>query len=394
MAREYSDDTATRNTGGELSYFTRGTMVPEFEDPLWQLDIGGISQPVKSRYGYHIIRLDDKRERENYSAPEDEEEIFYVKRQLFMAHGDSGRIVWDRQLENLKKTYGFELEKQNILNIATVITQKFYQGETGYDTFSDDQLNMTLASWRGGGLTVRDMFSSEPDRLNRLLVRYKQAQFVEQDVTSEGVRRLILADARAMGIGRDPYIVELVDNFRNMQLLQEIEKREVSDKSEASLEEAKAYYDANPEKFQQPAEIELWEIFVSDEAQARDLAERARNGENFEKLARNFSQDKKYRAKSGYLGYLSSGARGLITREAFSLGPGQKIGGPLKYRNGWVIFMTGRKKEATLRPFEDVDNRARSLIKRERLEERRRVWEDSLRSAYTVEVDTIKMKEV
>jgi parvulin-like peptidyl-prolyl isomerase len=206
------------------------------------------------------------------------------------------------------------------------------------------------------------------------------------------VRRLILADARELGIDKEGYIQNLVREFKETQLLQFIEKQEVSDKSDATLEEAKSYYDANPEKFLKPAELELWEISVDNEDFAKILADRTRKGESFEKLARQYSQDKRYQPKGGYLGFLASGARGTVTREAFALGPGNKIGGPLKYRNGWVIFKTGRKKEAVLRPFEEVDNRARSLIKRERLNDRRLFWEDSLKNAYTVVVDTVKLR--
>ncbi|MDP2684713.1 MAG: peptidylprolyl isomerase [bacterium] len=58
-AAEYSED-VTADSGGELGYFTRGQMVPEFEAAVLALEVGEISDVVKTDYGYHIIKLIEK----------------------------------------------------------------------------------------------------------------------------------------------------------------------------------------------------------------------------------------------------------------------------------------------------------------------------------------------
>lgn len=57
LAKEYSTDTANAANGGELGTFSKGQMVKEFEDAVFSLKEGEISDPVKTQFGYHIIKL-------------------------------------------------------------------------------------------------------------------------------------------------------------------------------------------------------------------------------------------------------------------------------------------------------------------------------------------------
>lgn len=57
IARENSDDIGSRTDGGETGFFSRGVMAPEFEDAVFAMNEQDISEPVRTEFGFHIIRL-------------------------------------------------------------------------------------------------------------------------------------------------------------------------------------------------------------------------------------------------------------------------------------------------------------------------------------------------
>ncbi len=61
LARIHSDDSGSAPEGGDLGWFSRGQMVPEFDEAVFDLEAGSISDPFQTEFGWHVVRLEEKR---------------------------------------------------------------------------------------------------------------------------------------------------------------------------------------------------------------------------------------------------------------------------------------------------------------------------------------------
>jgi len=109
---ELSKDTGSAKKGGDLGYFGRGQMVPEFEQAALSLKPGEVSKPVKTRFGYHIIKLVDIQKGEPADFEQSKESI---QRQLL---GEKRKRVFDSFVDKLKTDIKITTHENEISAIA------------------------------------------------------------------------------------------------------------------------------------------------------------------------------------------------------------------------------------------------------------------------------------
>ncbi|MFC4810661.1 peptidylprolyl isomerase [Paenibacillus sp. GCM10023250] len=98
LAKEKSTDTGTKDNGGDLGFFGKGAMDPAFEKAAFALKVGEMTkEPVKSQYGYHIIKVTDRHEAKPATLAEKKDEI---KEQLIQSKVSDLSATW---LDDLKK---------------------------------------------------------------------------------------------------------------------------------------------------------------------------------------------------------------------------------------------------------------------------------------------------
>jgi len=96
VARAVSEDTASASDGGDLEWLSPGDTVPEFEQALAQLPLGELSEPIQSRFGWHLVEV---LERRSYDTT-DEMKRGDCVRQIRAAKAEEERELWLRRLRD------------------------------------------------------------------------------------------------------------------------------------------------------------------------------------------------------------------------------------------------------------------------------------------------------
>ncbi|WP_227367646.1 peptidylprolyl isomerase [Halomonas sp. M20] len=96
VAQEVSDDRGSALNGGDLGWVRPGQMVPGFEEAMTSLPVGEISQPVRSRFGYHLIEVLERRQQDVTNEAQREQ----IRDTLFQRKANDELETWMQQIRN------------------------------------------------------------------------------------------------------------------------------------------------------------------------------------------------------------------------------------------------------------------------------------------------------
>lgn len=111
LVKEYSTDPTAEKNNGDLGYFSRGDMLPEFDKAVFNMKVGEISEPVKTKYGYHVIKLQDKKKLEDLKEELPDEEFATQKKNVEMRVKQEKFI---NKIEELKEKAKIEKFEENL----------------------------------------------------------------------------------------------------------------------------------------------------------------------------------------------------------------------------------------------------------------------------------------
>ncbi len=123
LASRHSDDRNSAANGGELPWFGTGRMIREFETRAFELkEPGDFSEPFETDYGWHIIKLLDKKGIGSYEEMESTLQAQTVK-------GDRDRVKREKYLEKLKENYNYHLDKDLYNDLYYIVDSTIFAGE-------------------------------------------------------------------------------------------------------------------------------------------------------------------------------------------------------------------------------------------------------------------------
>ena len=190
LAKLYSDDPGSAELGGELGFFGRGDMVPEFDAKVFNMAEGEVSGLVETEFGFHIIQLDAIKASEVPSFAEIEEEL---RDQLLQSKSDTIYYDMADQLTNLSFEYPDSLEVvADELGLPIQAQQKVTRGG-GQGYLSSSKVSTSLFADE----VLNDRLNSEPIEIadNTLVVvrvaEHTPAEVVPLDEVRDRIVQLL-----------------------------------------------------------------------------------------------------------------------------------------------------------------------------------------------------------
>lgn len=239
LAQEYSDDKGSAKKGGELPMFGAGRMVTEFEEAAFGLNnIGDVSEPVKTDFGWHILKLIDKKPLGSFEEIKHE-----VKSKLAKdARGNQSRVAL---VNKLKKEYSF-IESPKVLDeFYTAVDDSVLKGR--WNGESARQLKGDMFSFGNKTFTKQDFVS--------YLVKnkVKTVNTTKKDFLNDMYRKYVEESIINFEEGRleekYPEFRFLINEYHDGILLFELTDRMVWSKAVKDTAGLESFYDKNKNNY-------------------------------------------------------------------------------------------------------------------------------------------------
>ncbi|WP_291783926.1 peptidylprolyl isomerase [Cecembia sp.] len=191
VCKMYSEDLGSKNSGGALPWIGLGSVIPEFERVAFSIsEVGEISPPVKTPYGYHIIRLDEQR-----PIPSYEEMEASIKSRILR---DSRSSLIQSQVTAIQKSrYGFQENGTALLKV-----QKLLDETNSLEKFKEDVMSNTIQEdvlfmVEDQDITVKDLLVFMENEKNKVSIGSRNSvansldRFIEYTLNTAEERDLL-----------------------------------------------------------------------------------------------------------------------------------------------------------------------------------------------------------
>ena len=369
MVKQYTDDKGTVARNGALSSFTVSRIVPEFIEACKSLEVDQIAKPVRTNYGYHIIKLLSK---SGVSSFEKESKGLSERIEKDQRSKKSEEVV----LKQVKSEYKFKQNDKNLEAFLSTVDSTILRKE--YEPSAEVDLNATLFSLEGNPTKVSDFVAYIKE--NMTSQKYVTPATYAYQLYESFRNETILDYADAHLEDKYPEFKALVQEYKDGIMLFDLMDSEVWSKAVKDTVGLKEFHERNAAKYMWGDRVQATIITVTRPESLPKVKALLDNGVELDSLRATIQRD-----SIGYAfvrkGYYQRGDNQYVDQTEWKVGVRNEIASTVDQSTTIVCIREVRGPEPkTLKE-------ARGLVTSDYQVELEQQWVQSLKERYPVKIN-------
>jgi peptidyl-prolyl cis-trans isomerase SurA len=242
LAKEVSEDPGSKDKGGDLGFFDRRRMVQPFDSAAFSLDVGEVSDLVRTPFGWHIIKVTEIKE---YSPFEEQKESLKSE----FKRGAMFKTAYTNYMEKARKDYNFVIDPSGLKFLISKFDSTKTINEANVDSlFTGEDRKVVLATYEDGQISIEDMvqyLKTNRDHSSSAPITRRLTLIIEGTAEMPILNLISIKEE----IEEDEDYIKLLTEYEDGLLTFKIDQEELWSKIKITDEEMQKYYDGNKEKY-------------------------------------------------------------------------------------------------------------------------------------------------
>ncbi len=379
MAKKYSADKGSAAKGGDLGYFTRGRMVLPFDEEAFKLKVGEISPVIETQFGFHIIKVVDRKPIPSFEEDRDELKNLFQRTWY--------KTEYNKLRDSLASEFNYQLLENNegmiLSNIDTIKIGTDYDSSAFKQKYGKTPIFKVAGKFYDLDSVLTWMSKNG----------YNKQRLVKKNIFDTGIRQYsneILMKEKALNYEKEnPEFAKLMREYANGVYLFKILEEEVWNKIKTDTNSLRKLYDSTRNKYWTNERVRYLYVTAKNDSIINNYNNLLKSGYSFDSLV----VDTNPRKEKALHPEFQDITKDEMASRAFNLKKAGDVSEPFHSKNGWAIVKLLEKQPKRLKTFEEAKPELISLYQEKESKRLEEEYLNRLRKLYHPEIYYDKLKE-